>query len=420
MEEIRQSKNNKTKIMLLTSLFLYNFSASLYSNSLPLIILALGLGPVEVSLSSFLVNLTFILLASHAGSLGDRTGARRGIMILGTLFLFLSISIIISFYNYISVLLASVLSGIASAFFSSNAVMAVVEVGSLSGERRPERSLAQAGLASGSGWFLGLLLGGLLVKIFGLREGLIFGIPMIAFAIFSIMLAKGPLVGLEREIIFKPHMLFLGVAERIRMLFYYIPRIITPFKRSSKPSYLDPFMSYLVAMMMAFMGISLFFTQIPVFMRRVLRIPNSEVMTLMSIHNGVSTIMFGFLGTRSLIIRPLKALEIAFSLRSLAFILPLTTKILDYKLIMPITFLITGSTWALINVSTNTITLDLGGMEKGGERMGQLNGAISLGILVGSLVSGIIVQSLGFMLDFLLASTLILVTLVWIRRILGK
>jgi MFS family permease len=399
-------------------LFFYNFSASIFSNSLPLVILAIGLGPLEVSISSFIVNLVFISFASHAGSLGDRTGARRAIMILGILFLAIAIGAVVSVYSYPMILIASAISGFASALFSSNAVMAVVEAGSLVGERRPEVSLAHAGLASGSGWFLGLLLGGVFVKALGLRGALLVAIPLAALAIISTVLSQGPLIELEREILAKPHTLFLGVAERIRMIFYYIPKMGNPLKASRRVMY-DPFRSFLMAMMLAFLAISLFFTQIPVFMRRVLGVPDGDVMMLMSIHNGISTVIFALLGFNIIRIRPASALQLALALRSLAFLLPLLSYVVSYRLVLPITFLTTGTTWALINVSTNSIVLNMGGAERGGEKIGQLNGSISLGIVVGSLLSGVLVHVFGFKVNFIVASLTVFVSLLWIRRLLG-
>ncbi len=415
-----QGTGMKTRILLLTTLFLYNFSASLYSNSLPLVILALGLGPVEVSLSSFIINIVFIAFASYAGSLGDKTGARRAMMIIGVIFLLLALTLVFSAYNYMSVLIASAISGLASAFFSSNAVMAVVEAGSSSGELRPEVSIAHAGLASGSGWFLGLLLGGILVRVLGLRNALIFGIPIAILSILALLFSQGPLIGLEREIIAKPYTIFFGIAERIRILFLLISKMGNPFKSAMKKGPYDPFKLYLLAMMLAFLAVSLFFTQIPVYMRRILNVPNGNVMLLMSIHNGISTAIFALLGFSLVRIEQIKALELALALRSLAFSLPLLALTYNYIVVLSTTFLITGITWALINVSMNSIALNLGGMERGGERLGQLNGSISIGIVIGSLVSGIIVKELGFVVNFILSSIIMILALIWVRFILKR
>jgi MFS family permease len=339
-------------------------------------------------------------------------------MILGMIFLIVSISLVVALYNYLSILLASALSGLASALFSSNAVMAVVEVGSVTGERRPEISFAHAGLASGSGWFSGLFIGGFAVKALGLRKGLILGVPILIAAISLLFISRGPLIQLERDLIVKPYMIFLGVAERIRLLFYYISKMANPIKRDAKVFY-DPFNSYLMVMMLAFFAISLFFTQIPVFMRKVVGVPNSDVMILMSIHNAISTIFFALLGFRLIKVKPKIAIELAFGLRSFAFILPISLGLLtSYKIVYPVTFIITGATWALISVSMNTLALDLGGYERGGERLGQLNGSTGLGLLLGSFLSGIIVSTLGYTINFVLASLIISLALIWLAKLL--
>jgi len=402
---------------LLALVFLYNSSASLYNNMVPLLVVSLGLGPLAVSLASFLINTVFIVLSPHSGRTGDTIG-RKPLLILGVLLIMSSQAILVAERSYDSVLLSAMLAGAAGALFSVNATMAVVELGSLR-NMRPERPLASLGLASGGGWFTGMLLGGRLMRIAGFRETALLGLSLSAISMLLALIVPRTPVLLERAVTAKPSMFFLGVVERVRLVFAYITSLRRPI--SAFRGFVEKrFNAYITAMMLAFLSVSLFFTQIPVYMKLRLGLSNGEVFTYLSIHSGVSTLTFTALyGAAASMVSMDKLLEAALAVRAVAFTLPLLLSSLPPILMSLATFIATGATWSMISVSMNSVALELAEPARRGEKIGQLNSATSLGILLGSILSGVIADTLGFAADFLAASALMALSFLAVSRILG-
>jgi MFS family permease len=400
---------------LLILVLAYNVAASIYNNVLPLLIVSIGLGPLEVSIASFLVNSAYIALSPVSGRLGDRRG-RKPLLSTGALLLLASTAIVVLRRGYMAVLLSALLAGSAGAFFSVNATMAAVEEGA-ERDSRPERPLASVGLASGAGWFTGLMLGSRAASYAGLMAAEIGGLILAASAlILSLAVAEPPII-FERAVTAKPSMFFLGVVERVRLVYAYLTSFRRPLKTLA--TLRRRFDYYLAAMALAFTAVSLFFTQMPVYMRTVIGLSDSEVLRYMSIHSGTSTLTFALL-YRGLI--PTGDVErlllLALAARSVAFTLPLLLAGLSPALMSLATFLTTGATWAMISVSMNSVALRIAEPARRGEKIGMLNSAVSLGILAGSLLSGLIAETLGFRAVFISASMLIALSLAIVVRVL--
>ena len=167
----------------------------------------------------------------------------------------------------------------------------------------------------------------------------------------------------------------------------------------------DPLAVFMVSVLVAFTGIGLFFTQIPVFMRKELGMDDPTVFATLSVHSATSTLSFAFIHRLVEALGAGRSLALALTVRSAAFILPGYVAAVSPTL-LPLVFLVTGFTWAAISVSMNTAVVELSEEERRGERMGQLTAVTGVGLLLGSLVSGYIVSALGFTADFAAASSL--------------
>ena len=400
---------------ILALVFVYNVAASIYNNVLPLLIVSLGLGPLAVSLASFIVNAAFISLSPYAGRLGDRHG-RRPLLVVGALLLLGAAALASLLHGYPAILASAFLAGAAGAFFSVNATMAVVEIGAV-GETRPEKPLASVGLAGGAGWFSGMIIGSRAAHCAGLWAAGLSSLSLAAAALLLAVLVSEPPMLLERVITAKPSMFFLGVVERVRLVYSYL----TSFRRPARAlgALRRRFDYYLAAMMMAFASVSLFFTQMPVYLRTRLLLSDSEVLKYLSIHSGTSTLVFALLYRGIIPTGRVESLLVAaMAARSAAFLMPLLLAWAPPLLMSLSTFLVTGATWAVISVSMNSVALSVAEPARRGEKIGMLNSSVSLGILIGSVLSGLVAEILGFRAVFVLSSALMTASLILVVAVL--
>jgi hypothetical protein len=79
-------------------------------------------------------------------------------------------------------------------------------------------------------------------------------------------------------------------------------------------------------------------------------------------------------------------LVVVASARVAIFALPLLAfhRLVDPSKLMPVVYMMTGGTWAMISTALPVVALRLGGGEKG---LGKVNAMMSIGLMVGSMVA---------------------------------
>ncbi len=392
----------------LAAAFLYNLAASATSNSLVLVIVSMGYGSLEVSYANMILNLFFILVSPLAGRIGDQLGARKPLLAVG-----LAIDALAALLLWLgstkpqslpTIYVASALAGVGGALFSANVTVLAVELGAPSA-RRPERVLSRLGFASGGGWASGLVLASLVSRAYSTPYNFTVSLALLVVGLAILVLGvPQPLLPLERLHAVKLRTPFYGFVDRVKMVYALIvepPSLVIRVRRGLG----DPLALFFLGVLVAFTGIGVFFTQVPVFMRKLLGMSDPDVFATLSVHSATSTLSFTIIHRLVEGLGAGRALTVALLMRSLAFALPPYAASISVHA-LPLVFLATGFTWSIISVSMNTLTVALSEEERRGERMGQLTSVTGIGLLAGSLVSGYIASGLGFTAVFVASSLL--------------
>ncbi|NPA05491.1 MAG: MFS transporter [Crenarchaeota archaeon] len=397
------------RIGLLLSFF-YNSAAGIIVNTIPLLILYLRGGPVALAAASTMLNLGFLIVSPLAGRLGDRIG-RRPLILAGVALQAAAITASATCLELGSgVLIASSLVlGVASALLSPNLSMAMVEYGALR-DKKPEEPLSRLGLAAAAGWLVGLLTASLVSGV----SGTWFNIPAslaasTAAAVIAARYLPEPILRLERPVAARPSAVFLDIIERFRLVYGLLanpPLLFRLIRRRVRRAVTSRLLGVLLATSMGFMGVGVFFTQLPYYWKHVRGMTDPEILATSAVHRLSSIIGFLFMHRAAWLIGAKNLFIAAFAARTLVFLLPLATMNLQPVLQAVILYIFTGLTWSMISVSANSVVLEAVGVHRGGVGIGLLNTAISIGLIAGSAVSGIVAEYLGVYACFPIASML--------------
>ncbi len=382
-------------LLVLLASYTYNYTASIASYTLPLLVYSQGYGGFWVGVSGLLVNMLYVLVAPIAGRISDSIARRKPLVASGSLTLLLAVASMSS-KSLALLLLASALMGVAGGLVGPNLTALAVDYGPLVGYEKPEKPIARLGFSGSLGWCTGLITAGLLIK--EARQA----IPLLLLAstasLASSLAVRDPPIVLERAITARPRPRpFIGVVERVKLAFTLLSNPPTLFRRLR-----TPFNTYLASIAMLFTGSSMFFTQLPVLLKSM-GVSDKLVYWISSIHTIVSTIAYNITPRLSITLSPWRLLELAVAVRAAAIPLTLASWALGPLRVVPVVLVATGVTWAAISVSMSTIAVLLAEPGSEATALGQLNTAIGLGLSIGSIASGAIVASLGLKANYLIA-----------------
>ncbi len=166
----------------------------------------------------------------------------------------------------------------------------------------------------------------------------------------------------------------------------------------------------LVGVLTLFTSIMLFFSIYPAYLK-LLGFHDSEIYLLSLTASLTSTLIYRLIYGRLDDLRLVwKALYLASLSRFVLFLTPIPLEV-SPDLMRPVTytaFVAIGISWALISTSMTLTLIKLSEPERRGERLAQLNLAISAGSILGSILGLALVEIWGFTLCFVLASLLAL------------
>ncbi len=301
------------------------------------------------------------------------------------------------------------LLGVASALLSPNLSMAMVEYGALR-DKKPEEPLARLGLAAGAGWLAGLLAAASVAAALGTWFNLPVSLAASAASLaIALRLLPEPVLRLERPLAARPYTVFLDVIERFRLVYGLLanpPLLFRLLRRRVRRVINTRLAAVLAAVATGFMGVGVFFTQLPYYWRNVRGMTDSEILATSAVHRLSSIIGFTFMHRLAWIIGSKRLFIAAFAARSIVFTLPLLTAHLAPLAQAVLVYVFTGLTWSMISVSANSVVLDAVGVHRGGVGIGLLNTAISIGLILGSAVSGVVAEYMGVYACFPVAGLL--------------
>lgn len=386
----------------------YNITLALASLLIPLAVLRAGGGPGGVALASALLNSVFIVTTMVSGKASDAVGARRPFILAGQA-LMLAGSLALLGHEAASAYTASVLTAAGSGLIAPNLAMLAVEV--LGSPRSAVSSvMARYGLASSTGWLVGLVVGA------AASAGSLTLTAIASVASASSTAAYAALALPESSVTFEREPIAharpkLWIAERAKLVFAILihpPRLagLSRALRLLGTLFARGVALYLLAVSCAFTGIGAFFTQLVVHFRAEAGMSESEVFRFYAVLSATSMAGYAVMPRLTARYAEERVLMGALIGRALLFLFPamLPAKHLYVLLLAPAL----GLTWAAISTNANAVMIRWSEPHKGGERLGELNAASSLGLTVGSLISGPVTSGLGFVWNCAISSLLVL------------
>lgn len=401
------------------SLIPYNIGAGMLENLLPLFIVQVIAGSVtDVGTVRAVISVASVLAFILWGNLSDRLKSRRPFLLLGFAGFGVYMLLLSFGTNVNQVLVYSLLGGFLISAVAPVATALVVDT-------VPEKQLPKAFRTfceMGSWSFLGaIILGGIWLSILSNTWGTVMAMRSLFFCtgllalsglILCLLWVREPRqVTSRRE--FNPRLLGrLSIAAIERRLMFAPTRTIYFILR---PQWLGkqlqrPLILYYLCSAIFFIGIHLFFTPFPIFLTEGMGATNTQVLLISLGKSGIEALFYKpmgqFLQAQNCI--KLQAMSVAVRMGSLiCFTLLALVKPTPVTLFLAgLTHLLTGITWAVINVSSAMCVAQLATKGQEGMALGMYNSVIGVATIFGALASGYIVASFGYSACFSIGAIL--------------
>ncbi|MCR4404471.1 MAG: MFS transporter [Candidatus Acetothermia bacterium] len=390
---------------------------------------ALGGTVGQIGLMASVASLAGVPFSIIWGRLSDRLGRRKPFILLaflgsgGALFL-MSLSRGMTYLILLNALM--------NAFWvASAAVSTILAIEGVAREHWESR-IGWFNRYTGAGWVSGLALGSVWSRLAsGLPDG---GLRALFYPLAALDLAAAVMVlrlirerggpvearGFPGVAVVMGNMLI----ERFRYApfhLYYLARpkrLLELFRGENR--FGRKLTRYYRAVVLIFMGLSAFFVPLPIFFREALGMDNAVIYALWMVHSGTSTLVHRQAGRLAERLGNWRvqwlALAVRMAIFPLAALLALAPPALRIPAIVTF-FLFTGTTWAMTNVTSISITAKLAPEEAQGQALGVYNALIGVGWILGSLIGGYVASWLGYLACFSVASAFVLLALISLRRL---
>lgn len=426
---MNRSRRSKQSVPLWFFAFIpYKLGESLLITLLPLFIVQVAGGSIadvaQVSSINALVGmLAFILW----GNLSDWLGYRRPFLILGFLAFFLCISFM-SLANTVSeVLLFSTLGAFFMATITPISSALVIESFS---EAEWPKLFGEFYRISGWSFVVGVSVGISWLSLFSgwwgtvaaMRSLLLFAgvISSLSLVLCLLWVKEPPVVHKQRK--FHPKMIgTLSVAVIEKRAISYSSRLIYFVFRPSSAIALFKQLGnrlgiYYLCSLLLFFGINLVFIPLPIFLTENLKASNIDIFLIAIAKSTVESSLYVPMGKQVQQHSGLRLQVQAIAIRCCIFGIFTTLAIMpperDSLIVIGLAQILSGVTWAAINVSSSTMVAVLAPRNKEGLAIGFYNAIVGASAALGSLVSGYLVGSFGYPVAFGTAALLTGVTAV--------
>jgi len=405
-----------------TAFLLANAASGAASLLLPLYVHHLGGSAGDVGIISGVGSLVGVGASLLWGRLSDRTRRRRWFVILS----FAGTALVYAFLPAVRSVEGLILLGAMATFFwMASSTVSVLVIMERSPEADWEREIGRLNAYSGFGWATGQALGagwtGMLIVFWGEGTvlgslGLTVGVLGVAGAIVVGLFLPEPVRRLERRD-FRGLVVSLGnfLYERFRYgpahLYYLLnPSQVLRFLQGRTAFGPDLVLIY-YGVFLIMTAFSVFFVPLPIFLRREIGWSSPIVFTAYTLHTLTSVVSYRWVRRAILRWGHRPVLGIGLLGRTAAFALfALAGHALPGWTAAPL-FLITGATWAAFQLSATAIVSRLAPTGLKGQALGAYNAINGLGGVVGALVGGFLSDFLGFSAVFLVAASMVFITI---------
>ncbi|MCX8205139.1 MAG: MFS transporter [Candidatus Nezhaarchaeota archaeon] len=386
------------------SFFPYKMAFGAASVALPLFVVKLGGGVVDVGLvtaASVATSIPASIMWSH---LSDRLGRRKAFVSASFLLNALSFLLLARSGMVIELVAYSALQGVFITACTAVSSMIILETFP---RARWEREFSLFNLTEGVAWTVGLLLGITSLdtrSLFMLCSLLL----LLSFAL-SLLMVEEPKITLER-----------GPVKVIvpRLHRHFPPLIIHPptFKgllkigKTLRDGLERNLPKYYVGTFVIFLGANLFFTPLPVFMLER-GVPEDQIFLIFFLNSSSSTAFYPVVAKLSERLGDRELLIYALCVRCALFLslaaVAASSPPLPMAHLAAIVLAAIGFTWSIIAVCGKALAPRLSALMEEGRSIGVYNAVTNLGSLMGTFFGGIVVYVCGYALSFTLAAELI-------------
>ncbi|MEM4699982.1 MAG: MFS transporter [Candidatus Nezhaarchaeales archaeon] len=382
--------------------FPYKMAFGASSVALPLFVIRLGGGVVDVGLVTA-INVAASIPASIAWArLSDRVGRRKAFIAASFLLNGITFALLAASARVAELMVYSALQGVFVAACTTATGMIVVETFP---RARWEREFGVLSFIEGVAWTAGLLLG---VASLDLRPLFALSSLLLLLSLaLSLIMIEEPKITLERDQLkvvvprlhrnFPPHIHPPTLRGMLRMC------------RTLKDGLHRNLAKHYAGTFAVFLGTNLLFTPLPAFMLER-GVPEGEVFLIFFLNSASSTIFYlavaklsDRLGDRPLLIYALLARGALFLLLAAAAAAPPSPSLAPF---MSVVLSAVGLTWSVVAVCTKALTPKLSALMEEGRSVGVYNAVASLGSLAGALLSGLAAYACGYAQTFALSAEL--------------
>lgn len=390
----------------------YKLGESLLITLLPLFVVQVAGGSIAdvanvSSINALVGMLAFILW----GNLSDWLGYRRPFLILG----FLTFSFCLSFISLADTVSEVMLFSTLAAFFMATItpISSALVIESFSEAKWP-KLFGEFYQIGGWSFVIGVSLGISWLSLFSRWWGVVAAmrsllllagvISSLSFVLCLLWVKEPPVVHKQRK--FHPKMigtLSVGIIEK-RAVFYSSRVIYFVFHPSSAIALFQQFGNalgiYCFCSLLLFFGINLVLIPLPIFLTQNLKASNIDIFLIAIAKSAVESWLYVPMGKKVQKCSGLRLQVEAIAIRCCIFGIFTTLAIMPPErnslIVIGLAQILSGVTWAAINVSSSTMVAVLAPKNKEGLAIGFYNAIVGAAGALGSLVSGYIAGSFGY------------------------
>ncbi len=404
--------------------FLANAAGGAASLLMPLYAHHLGGGASDVGALASVASFAGILGGIIWGRAADRVKLRRAFVVAG-FWGFGAFYLALPFVGTIAGLFW--INSLATFFWMAQATVATLIVLETYPKADWEEGLGRFNRYAGLGWMVGLGLGALWTGVVSRAIG--DGWALRSLGAITALLGGGAgalgYLFIPEPRLPRPKRTFLGtmvavgnfLVERFRYaparIYYRLSPAIILRVLQGKTRMGPELTLFFYGALLALTGFSAFFVPLPLYLREVLGVPNGLVFALYILHNGMNAFSYQWARTLILRIGHRPVLGLVLLVRSMIFPLFAVLSLapgLGVALV-PLFFLITGTTWAFFQLAGMAIVSRLAPPGSKGEAMGIYNSLLGLSTVFGALIGGYLSEDLGYAAAFVAAGALIFIAL---------
>lgn len=399
-----------------------NMSGGLLTPMIPLFIsFYFHQGVVTVGIASAMSSLASVVALILWGNMSDNLKKRKMFVLIGFMGSFVSLFLIMfmdTVMGYIGIL-------VLYQFFA----MAAVPVSTLliienEHESRWAKTVSVFSAISTIGTVGGLTLGLAIVinnpsSVFILKFIYILAsiIYLVAF-ILSYFLLRESTTTVKRSSI--SALFSIGNFERTRYAPSYILHIVKLFGTNRNVKLSSQVITYLILCGMLMIGFQIFFTPYPVFLIDKYNATEPIIYSMYLMNSAFSVVSFDMTGGYIKRVGLEKAIYIPLIIRSIVFavtgIIPfLGLYSYGYMIIVILVYGTMGFVWSFISIVQITKVTTMAHKNVRGRAIGYYNSILGSGQILGAFISGYFVSLYGYTGDFLLASAVVIISMVTIR-----